>query len=123
LRSFARLAPALPDELTTLMTFLVPPPDWDMGDQALLFVGLAWAGVDRAAGQAVIDRIRTACPPDAVSFDPTTWLSFQTAFDAILPNGVRAYWRNASFAGLDDALIHTLVEHLGAQTWFGTAAD
>jgi len=123
LRAFARLAPSLPDELTTLMTFLVPPADWDMGAEALLFVGLAWAGADRAAGAAVIDRLRAACPPDVTMLDPTTWLTFQTAFDAILPDGVRAYWRNASFAGLDDALIDVLVEHLGAQTWFGTAAD
>jgi len=123
LRSFARLAPELPDELTTLMTFLVPPPDWEMGDRVLLFMGLAWAGPDRASGEAVIERLRAACPPDATLLDPTTWRTFQSAFDAILPDGVRAYWRNASFGSLDDALIDALVEHLGAQTWFGTAAD
>ena len=123
LRAFARLAPELPDELTTLMTFLVPPRDWEMGDRALLFMGIAWAGADRARGQAAIDRLRAACPPDVTMLDPTTWLAFQTAFDAILPNGVRAYWRNAPFAGLDDGLIDALVERLGAQTWFGTAAD
>jgi len=123
LRSFARVAPELPDELTTLMTFMVPPPDWEMGSRALLFIGLAWAGSDRAEGQVSIDRLRTACPPDATLLDPTTWRTFQSAFDAILPNGLRAYWRNASFASLDDGLIDALVEHLGAQTWFGTAAD
>jgi FAD/FMN-containing dehydrogenase len=123
LRGFARLAPELPDELTTLMTFLVPPPDWQMGDRVLLFMGLAWAGPDRAAGEKAIERIRAACPPDADLFEPTTWRGFQTAFDGILPNGVRAYWRNASFGGLSDGLVDTLVEHLGAQTWFGTAAD
>ena len=123
LRSFARLAPELPEELTTLMTFLVPPPDWEMGDRVLLFMGLAWSGTDRADGQVAIDRIRAACPPDATMLDPTTWRTFQSGFDSILPNGVRAYWRNASFGGLDDGLIDALVEHLGAQTWFGTAAD
>jgi FAD/FMN-containing dehydrogenase len=123
LRSFARLAPELPDELTTLMTFLVPPPDWEMGARVLMFMGLAWAGEDRAQGQAAIDRVRAACPPDATVFDPTTWRTFQSAFDAILPSGVRAYWRNASFGGLEDGLIDALVEQLGAQTWFGTAAD
>jgi len=123
LRAFARLAPELPDELTTLMTFLVPPPDWEMGERPFLFMGLAWAGADRGAGEAVIDRLRAAIPPDLELFDPTTWLTFQTAFDAILPNGVRAYWRNASFGALDDRLIDVLVEQLGAQTWFGTAAD
>ncbi|HEX8024961.1 MAG TPA: FAD-binding oxidoreductase [Candidatus Limnocylindrales bacterium] len=123
LRTFARLAPELPDELTTLMTFLVPPPDWEMGDRPLLFVGLAWAGDDPAAGRAAIELLRSACPPDMTLLEPTTWRAFQTAFDAILPHGVRAYWRNASFGALDDRLIDALVEHLGAQTWFGTAAD
>ena len=123
LRSFARLAPELPDELTTLMTFLVPPPDWAMGDRVLLFMGLAWSGADRARGAAAIDRLRAACPPDATALDPTTWRAFQSGFDSILPDGVRAYWRNASFGGLDDGLVDVLVEHLGAQTWFGTAAD
>jgi FAD/FMN-containing dehydrogenase len=123
LQSFVRLAPELPDELTTLMTFLVPPPDWEMGDRPTLFVGLAWAGSDAADGQAAIDRITAACPPDLTLLDPTSWRAFQTSFDAILPNGVRAYWRNHAFTELDDRLIDTLVERLGAQTWFGTAAD
>ena len=123
LRTFAGLAPELPDDLTTLMTFLVPPADWEMGDRALLFMGLAWAGADRAAGREVIERLRAACPPDMALLEPTRWLAFQSAFDAILPNGVRAYWRNASFSRLDDQMIDTLVEHLGAQTWYGTAAD
>ena len=54
LRTLARLAPGLPDELTTIMTFTVPPADWEMGDRVLMFVGLAWAGADRAAGEATI---------------------------------------------------------------------
>jgi len=123
LRAFSRLAPELPDELTTLMTFLVPPADWDMGDRVLMFLGVAWAGADRAAGQVVLDRVQAACPPDIAVLDPTRWITFQSAFDAILPSGVRAYWRNASFGRLDDRMIETLVEHLGAQTWYGTAAD
>lgn len=123
LRTFARLAQDLPDELTTLMTFLVPPPDWAMGDRVLLFVGVAWAGADAAAGRAAIDRLRAACPPDITILDPTRWRTFQASFDAILPAGVRAYWRNAAFDRLDDDLIEVLIDHLGAQTWVGTAAD
>ena len=123
LRTFARLAPGLPDELTTIITFTVPPADWEMGDRVLMLVGLAWAGADRAAGEATIERLRAAAPPDVALLEPTRWRTFQSAFDAILPNGVRAYWRNASFDRLNDPMIDTLVEHVGAQTWFGTAAD
>ena len=113
----------VPDEITTLVTFMVPPPDWELGDRALMFLGFAWAGTDRSEGRAVIDRLRAACPPDVAVVDPTRWLAFQSAFDTAMPKGVRAYWRNASFERFDGPMIDTLVEHCGAQTWVGTAAD
>ena len=104
------------------MTFLVPPPDWEMGDRAMLFPGVAWLGTMRTAGEAVIERL-AALVPDVTVLEPTRWRTFQSGFDAILPHGVRAYWRNAPFEDLDRRLIDTSVEHLGAQTWVGTAAD
>jgi FAD/FMN-containing dehydrogenase len=113
----------VPDEITTLVTFMVPPRDWELGERALMFIGFAWAGTDRSAGRAVIDRLQATCPPDVAVLDPTRWLAFQSAFDGAMPKGVRAYWRNASFERLDGPAIDTLVEHCGAQTWVGTAAD
>ena len=112
-----------PDEITTLVTFMVPPPDWELGDRALMFLGFAWAGGDPSQGKAVIDRLRAACAPDVSMIDPTRWLAFQSGFDAAMPKGVRAYWRNASIAQFDGPMIDLLVEHCGAQTWVGTAAD
>ena len=64
-----------------------------------------------------------ACPPDVPVLDPTRWTTFQTAFDAAMPKGVRAYWRNAWFDRFDDGVIRAIVEHGGAQSWVGTAAD
>ena len=122
LRSYLDWTADAPDEVTTLITFMVPPPDWELGDRPLMFLGFAWAGTDRTAGEAVIGRLRAACPPDVAVLDPTRWLAFQSAFDAAMPKGVRAYWRNASFDHFDGAMIDALVEHCGAQQ-FGTAAD
>jgi FAD/FMN-containing dehydrogenase len=121
--AYVAWAADLPDELTTLVTFMVPPPDWELGVLALMFVGFAWAGADPNEGRAAIDRLRTACPPDVAVMDPTRWRTFQSGFDAAMPKGVRAYWRNASFDRFDGPMIDTLVEHCGAQTWVGTAAD
>ena len=112
-----------PDEITTIVTFMVPPPDWELGDQALMFLGFAWAGTDPGEGRTTIDRLRAACPPDVASLDPTRWPAFQSAFDTSMPKGVRAYWRNASLQGFDGPMVDTLIEHCGAQTWVGTAAD
>ena len=123
LDAYVEWASDVPDEITTLVTFMVPPPDWELGDRALMFLGFAWAGTDRDEGTAVIDRLRAACPPDVAIVDPTRWLAFQSAFDTAMPKGVRAYWRNASFERFDRPTIDSLVDHCGAQTWVGTAAD
>jgi FAD/FMN-containing dehydrogenase len=123
LTAFARWSTEIPDALTTLITFTVPPPDWELGDRVLMFLGFAWADADRAAGERWIGRLSSACPPDVAVLDRTRWMTFQSAFDSMVPNGVRAYWRNASFEGLEPSMIAALVEHCGAQTWFGTAAD
>jgi FAD/FMN-containing dehydrogenase len=123
LRAYAEWTADVPDELTTLVTFMVPPPDWELGDQVQMFLGFAWAGASRADGEIVIDRLRARCPADVDVLDPTQWRTFQSAFDAAMPKGVRAYWRNASLARLDDAVIETIAERGGAQTWVGTAAD
>src|SRR4029079_10433372 len=32
LRAYAAWTAGLPDDLTTLVTFMVPPPDWELGD-------------------------------------------------------------------------------------------
>ena len=123
LNAFVEWTADLPDALTTLITFTVPPPDWELGDRVLMFLGFAWAGADRTDGEAAIARLQAACPADVAVLEPTRWLAFQSAFDPMLPNGVRAYWRNASFDRFDGRMIDTLVEQCGAQTWFGTAAD
>jgi FAD/FMN-containing dehydrogenase len=112
-----------PDEVTTMLTFLVPPAEWELGDRVLMFIGYAWAGTDRAAGEAEIGRLRTVCEPDLTMVEPMRWIDYQSGFDSAMPKGVRAYWRNAWFTGIDDALLERLVEHCGAQTWVGTATD
>jgi FAD/FMN-containing dehydrogenase len=123
LRRYAEWTAGLPDELTTLVTFMVPPADWELGDRVLMLLGFAWAGPDRSEGEAVVARLQAACPPDVAVTDPTRWVAFQSAFDAAMPKGVRAYWRNAWFERLDGEVIEALVAGCGAQTWFGTAAD
>ena len=123
LRAYAAWTADAPDEVTTLITFLVPPVDWELGDRVLMFLGFAWAGLDRHAGEAEIGRLQAACPPDVAVTDPTRWVTFQTGFDTAMPKGARAYWRNAWFEQLNGDVIDALTEGCGAQSWFGTAAD
>ena len=123
LRAWADWTSGVPDDVTTLITFMVPPAAWELGDRVLMFLGFAWAGADRADGEAVIGLLQAACPPDVAVTDPTRWPTFQSGFDAAMPKGVRAYWRNAWFRDVDDELIDAVADGCGAQSWFGTAAD
>ena len=42
-----RVAADVPDDITTMITFMVPPADWELGDRVLMFLGFASAGADR----------------------------------------------------------------------------
>jgi len=112
-----------PDEMTTLATTLVPPPEFEMGAEPLFFLGWAWASPDRAEGRRVADALRTAAPPDDVLADPMPWVDWQSQFDPVLPKGSRAYWKNTSFDRMDDATIDIIVRRGLEQTWLGTAFD
>ncbi|MCV2393286.1 FAD-binding oxidoreductase [Actinotalea sp. M2MS4P-6] len=113
----------LPDAMTTITTTTTPPPMMEMGDQPLLLVGFAWASPDRALGESLVERLRRAAPPDAEEVGDVAWVEWQSAFDALVPKGVRAYWRNTSFDRLDDDVIDVLVRRGQEQTWVGTAFD
>lgn len=123
LRAYAAWSSALPDDATSIISFLVPPEDWDLGDELLMLVGFVWASSDRTAAEAWIDRLRTAAPPKAESLDPITWQAWQSAADSLFPKGSRAYWKNASFDRLDGATSQTLLRRARELTWQGTAFD
>lgn len=123
LRAWRAWTATLPDELTPIVTFLVPPADWELGDRPLMLAGYAWAGHDHDAGRAVVQQLVDACPPDAAMTDPTPWRTFQSAFDAAMSKGVRAYWRNAWFAGDGDDVLDAIEEGCAQQAAVGTAVD
>ena len=123
LRAYAAWTADLPDPLTSILTFMVPPPAWDLGTEPLLLLGFSWASQDRAEGERLVERLRTAAPPTAAILDPVSWTAWQSAADELFPKGVRAYWKNTSFDRLDEATIRMLVQHGREQTWRGTAFD
>jgi FAD/FMN-containing dehydrogenase len=110
LRAFAAWAADLPDELTSIVTFLTPPAAWGLGDETLMLLGFVWAGPDREAGLQTLEPLRAALTPDVVILEPTTWVAWQSAADEIFPHGVRAYWKNVSLAELGDQTIDAIVE-------------
>lgn len=123
LRAYAAWTADLPDAMTSIISFLVPPADWELGDELLMIVGFAWASSDRTEGERWVDKLRGAARPTAEVLDPTAWPAWQSAADQLFPKGSRAYWKNTSFDHVDDSTIETLVRHARELTWRGTAFD
>ena len=113
----------VPDALTVIITFMAPPPEFELGDDPVMLIGFAWASSDRAAGERAVDGLRAATKPDLELIAPTTWTAWQSAADGMFPKGVRAYWKNTSFDRLDDATIEIIVRRGLEQTWQGTGFD
>ncbi|MBX0298526.1 FAD-binding oxidoreductase [Cryobacterium sp. 1639] len=113
----------LPDELTSILSVLVPPPAMGLGSEPLMLLGFVWTGADAGEGRQVIDRMRRAAPPAIEVDEPVPWTAWQSAVDGMFPKGVRGYWRNTSFDRIDPAVIETVLRRGGEQTWFGTGFD
>ncbi|MGY4857050.1 FAD-binding oxidoreductase [Cryobacterium sp. AP23] len=113
----------LPDELTSVLTFTVPPPVMGMGTAPLMLVGFAWATDDSARAEQVVDRLRRAAPPAMEATEPVSWPAWQSSVDAVFPKGSRGYWRNSSFDQLDPDVIAALMRRGTEQTWVGTGFD
>jgi len=110
---YADWAPGLPDELTTIISFITPPPAWlpeELRGETLMVVGFAWAGSDPADADSTLAPLRAFGPPDFEIVEPTQWTDWQSSIDEVWPKGVRAYWKNASFDRLDEATIDTIVD-------------
>jgi FAD/FMN-containing dehydrogenase len=123
LRGWAAWAASAPDGLTSIATVVVPPPEFELGDDPLMLLGWAWAGDDRVAAERTLDALRQAAPPEREIVDPVSWTAWQSQADSLFPKGVRAYWKNTSFDRLDDATIEVIAGHAAEQTWRGTAFD
>jgi FAD/FMN-containing dehydrogenase len=123
LRAFRDWTADLDDRMSSIATFLVPPPEFEMGDEVQMLLGFAWAGSDQAEGERAVAPLRASAPPDVELLQPTRWVAWQSESDPSLPKGVRAYWKNAFFERFGEELQEILIEHAGAQTWLGTGTD
>lgn len=113
----------LPDEMNPIITFVVLPPEFDMGDDTWMIIGCAWAGADHQPGLELIDRLRELAPPDEEEVGSTSWLEWQSAMDSLFPTGSRGYWKNVSFSRLDQEVIDVVTGFASKVNWQGTGID
>ncbi|WP_461189181.1 FAD-binding oxidoreductase [Arthrobacter sp. Z4-13] len=123
LLAFDAWARDLPDEMNPIISFLVFPPDFGMGDEPWMILGFAWVSDDHQAGLNLVDQLRAVAPPDEEEVGSASWLDWQSAMDAVFPKGSRGYWKNVSFSRLDGEVADAVVGFASELAWQGTGID
>ncbi|WP_424347289.1 FAD-binding oxidoreductase [Kocuria sp. CH-021] len=123
LAAFEAWTRELPDEMNTIVSFVVLPPEYGLGHEVLMTVGLAWASPQHGRGLELVERLRAAAPPDLETVGPVPWTSWQTAKDPVFPVGSRGYWKNVAFSRLDEEVVAALVAVASEITWVGSGIN
>jgi FAD/FMN-containing dehydrogenase len=122
LESYSRWTADLPDELTSIVTFIVPDPAWELGSDPIMLVGFTWASDDQAEAERIVDRMRGLAKPDVDAVEPARWVDWQSQADGLFPRGSRAYWKNVALDALGEAEIDAVLAHVDRLAP-GSAAD
>lgn len=123
LRAYRDWTAELPDEMSSIVSFLIPPASWELGSETVMIIGFAWAGNDAARAEGLVSPLRAAAAADVEVVEPTPWVSWQSAADELFPKGVRAYWKNLSLETLDDGAIDALVRAADGMAPRSTGVD
>ena len=103
-----------PRELGAFFGFHVAPPlpfipEDRHGDHLCVLV-TCWSG-DHDEAEAALEPLRTAGPVVGEHVDRMPYTALQSAFDALLPPGLRNYWKSDYAAGLGAEAIEAHLEH------------
>jgi len=111
LGTLARMAPSLPDDLTTLIVFLTAPPAPFIPQQLqgtkMCAIALCYTGPqDHGAG--LVAPLRDL-KPSVDLLGPVPYVALQSMFDTAAPRGIEAYWKTSYLSELTGGLIDILV--------------
>lgn len=123
LAAFSSWTRGLPEEMNPIISFLVLPPEFGMGDEPWMIIGFAWVGENYQVGLDLVEQLAVEAPPDEQEAGPVRWVEWQSAMDTVFPKGSRGYWKNVSFSRLDEEAIKVLVGFASEVTWHGTGID
>ncbi|WP_254530389.1 FAD-binding oxidoreductase [Natrinema gelatinilyticum] len=103
-----------PDESTVWVVLRKAPPlpflpESIHGEDVIVVVPF-YAG-DIAEGEEVLAPIREYGVPIADTVSPRQYTAFQQAFDPLLTEGARNYWKSHNFRAISDDAIDTVVEY------------
>lgn len=116
LEFYREWAPALPDDMTTMVAFLTAPPEPFVPEELvgthMVAVAVCHAG-PLEEGEKLVRPLRDLAPPRIDLLGPVPYCALQGMFDATAPRGIQAYWKSEYLAALDDRVVETLAEHAG----------
>ncbi len=114
LQFYREWARALPDEMTTMIAFLIAPPGPfvppPLVGAPMVAVALCHIGT-LEQGAELVKPLRELAPPAIDLLGPIPYTSLQTMFDTSAPKGLVSYWKTEYLPNLDDETIRALVEH------------
>ncbi len=116
LRFYRDVAATAPDELTALAALLTLPEGEPVVAIAPFYNG------PMKAGEEVMQPLRAFGPPLADHVGPMSYLQVQTMLDAMMPAGLRNYWKTNFLKDLSDEAIDTLVTYFATVPSALTAA-
>ena len=116
LRLYRDVTATAPDELTALAALLTSPDGEPVVAIAPFYNG------SLKAGEEVMQPLRAFGPPLADHVGPMSYLQVQTMLDAMMPPGLRNYWKTNFLKDLSDEAIDTLVTYFASVPSALTAA-
>ena len=103
----------LPDELTTMASFLTAPPapfvPVEMHGKPIIAIVGCYAGSIKV-GKQVIAPLRESIPPVVDIFDEMPYVGVQSMLDGIAPAGVRNYWKSDYLGTVSNDLMKVFIE-------------
>jgi len=112
LRYYREFAAQAPDELTVWAVMRKAPPlpflPEEVHGTEVLILACLYAG-DMAEGERALQPLREFGTPIADVISPHKYTDFQQAFDPLLVEGQRNYWKSHDFLELSDGLLDTVL--------------
>jgi len=116
LRKYRDFNANAPDDLCVWAVLRKAPPLPFLAEEVhgtdVVILAAFWAG-EMAEGERVLAPLREVGTPIADVIGPHPYAGWQQAFDPLLTEGARNYWKSHNFAELSDGLIDTLVGYAG----------
>ena len=104
LRFYRDFTPTVPDNLTTYVFMLTTPEGVPVVAMMCCYCG------DLAAGEQVLQPLRTFGPPLADEVKPMPYQALQSLLDDAYPAGLYSYYKSHYISRLSDELIDTMVD-------------